>query len=52
MKPLTAPPGWKILSERFYLKNGARYGKKSMTKLFSIIDLLKKNLAQQNDTIE
>ena len=33
MKPLTAPLGGKILTQHFYLKNGARYGKKVNDKL-------------------
>ncbi|GBL94159.1 hypothetical protein AVEN_163490-1 [Araneus ventricosus] len=39
-KPLTALPGGKIRSWRSYLKNGTTYGKKSITKPFSIIDLV------------
>ena len=33
IKPFTALPGNKILSEHFYLKNGARYEKKIDDKL-------------------
>ena len=53
MKPLTAPPGGKILSLCFYLKNGARYEKKVNDKIVQHHRFTtRKHLTHKNDTNE
>ncbi|GBM30163.1 hypothetical protein AVEN_160396-1 [Araneus ventricosus] len=51
-KPLTAPPGCKFGVSVLISKTVRNTGKKLITKLFSIIDILQKNLAHKTDTNE